>query len=97
MLTSSDHLDGGDLQRTLEKHKYRKRWLLEAESWLRSPRDVEMLTTYDIRYGDGPSFKFDVPRSVWEPQLRAQVDEAKRQVSELDRIVRDYVEAALKV
>lgn len=96
-MSPSSDLDGGDLQRTMEKHKFRKRWLIEAEAWLSSDRDVVVLTTYDIRYGDAPAFNFDVPRSVWEPQLRAWVDEAKRQVAELDRIVRAYVEAALKV
>jgi hypothetical protein len=93
----SDVLDGGDLTRTLEKHRFRKRWLQQAEEWLGSDRDVIVLSTLDIRRGDGPEFTFDIPRSLWEPQLRERLDEVRRQVTELDSIVRGYVEAALKL
>lgn len=90
-------LDGGDLDVCLRRHQTRKRWLREAEDWLSSDRGDERLTNYDIRMGDGPAFHFDVPRSVWEPQLRSQFEEVKRQVDELDGLVRGYVEAALKL
>jgi hypothetical protein len=96
MSISSD-LDGGDLSHTLRKHQVRKRWLAEAEAWLRSDREAVSLNNYNISFGDGPGFTFDVPRSIWEPQLRAQVEEARRHVEELDRIVREYVEAALAI
>jgi hypothetical protein len=96
-MSTLSSLDGGDLHETLRKHQFRKRWLAQAEEWLRSDRDIVPLTTYDIRWGDGPTFTFEVGRAIWEPQLRAQVEEAKRQVAELDRIVREYIEAALTI
>ena len=88
-------LDGGDLDTTLRKHRARKRWLVDAEEWLKSDRQTISLTAYDIR-NDGPKFVFDMPRSMWEPQLRARAEEIRIQVAELDKIVRSYVEAALK-
>ena len=89
-------LDGGDLEKTLAKHRFRKRWLQQAEQWLESDRDVVNLSNYDIRYGDEITFHFDIPRSMWEPQLRAMVEQCRRDVAELDRIAREYMEAALK-
>lgn len=86
-----------DLERTLLKHRFYKRWLVAAEEWLRSDREVVVLSTYDIRCDEHQDFRFDVPRSLWEPQLRAQVEKTRRHVTELDRIVREYVEEALKI
>jgi hypothetical protein len=92
------HLDGGDLQTTLKKHEARKRWILEAEKMLSSENDVISVNTRNIIHGDDWwGFNFDMPRSQWEPQLRAQIQEIRAQVSELDRIARAYVEAALDI
>lgn len=96
MSTSSD-VDGGDLEHTLRKHSYRKQWLRDAEAFLSSTQDAIKAHTGDFRYGDHASFTFDIPRSLWEPQLKSQIDETRRQLAELDRISREYIEAALAI
>jgi hypothetical protein len=40
-------------------------------------------------------FSVEIPRSVWEPQLRAQIEQAKAQLAALDEAARRYVDAAL--
>lgn len=91
------NLDGGDLETTLKKHRFRKRWLAQAEQWLQSDRDAVSLSNYDIRHDNVEcAFYFDIPRSMWEPQLRAQVEQCRKDVAEMDRIAREYMEAALK-
>ena len=88
-------LDGGDLHKSMQKHRFRKIWLMEAEKLLGSQQDVLTMSPYDITKGDWPAIYCEIPRSVWEPQLREQVEEAKKQIDMLDKIVRDYVDKAL--
>ena len=90
------NLDGGDLQHSLQKHRNRRRWLRQAEEWITSDRSVVVLSSGDIDY-DEIGFRFDISRDIWEPQLREQMDKVKKELDELDRIVRSYVESALNL